>query len=93
MNESDLDAWFARARGAGAEPADAMPAGFAEAVWQGHLRQRAQGRAAGQTSAASLVAALLLLAAVVGWGYGVADRTGDDPSEEVPGSVWDIAGD
>ena len=44
-----------------------------------------------QTSAASLGAALLILATVIGWGLGETDRTADDPLDDVPGLVWDIA--
>ena len=91
MNDSTLEAWFARARRAAAEPVTPIPPGFAQAVWGGHLRQQAQGRALAQTSAASLGAALLILATVIGWGLGETDRAGDDPLDDVPGLVWDIA--
>ena len=95
MNESNLDAWFAKAREAEpGEPREAPP-GFAAVVWQEHQRRVATERAAVRTSLFSIVTALFVLATVVDLNFDSLTAPPDDPGYvgDLASSVWDSTGD
>ncbi|MBV8898781.1 MAG: hypothetical protein JOY92_01550 [Verrucomicrobia bacterium] len=96
MNDASLDAWFARAREVETvHPLEtSAPPGFAASVWQKHQLHLLEERALVRTSTASLAAALLVLATVVGFNFD-ALTSADDANYvgDVASSVWEFTGD
>lgn len=97
MNDASLDTWFAKAREANAVQSleASAPPGFAASVWQKHQCRLLEERALIRTSTASLAAALIVLATVVGFNFD-ALASSDDANYvggDVASSVWDFTGD
>ncbi|HEY0791426.1 MAG TPA: hypothetical protein VGD78_10225 [Chthoniobacterales bacterium] len=94
MNDGSLEALFAKAREAKAPAPPGIPPGFATELWRQHRQRQQEERSAIRTGIVSVLASLVMLAALVGFNFddlaGAIDD-GGDPGE-LSGAVWDFAG-
>jgi len=95
MREQNLEQLFAQARQAvRSEDAERPPAGFTQALLRRQAQQRAMAQTSQRAAIVSVVAALLILAAALGYDFQSLNVPADDQESwyEMQPTLWDLAG-
>jgi hypothetical protein len=95
MREEDLEQLFAQARQAvRSADAEGPPSGFTQTLFRRRAQQRAMVQTSQRAAIVSVVAALLILVAALGYDFQSLNVPADDQESwyEMQPTLWDLAG-
>jgi hypothetical protein len=95
MREEDLEQLFAQARQVvRSEEAEGPPTGFTQTLLRRHAQQRAMAQTSQRAAIVSVITALLILAAALGYDFQSLNGPAEDQESwyEMQPTLWDLAG-